>query len=186
MTVLYFFYGSLQDPAQIRGVLDLPEAHGIILRPARISGYNIKLWGPYPALIRDEPSRNEDTTDEQSKAYVDGSVFEVRSDKHEAQFQYYETRNYTPHWVQIEVGTGVGVQSDEAYETIAGKTFVWNGAASDLQDGTFDLQDFLRQKARWFKTLNDEVEEGEINCKPVVMEIRENIHADIHRETFDD
>jgi len=46
----YFFYGSLQSPTQLRYILSLPDPP--VLVPAKVYGYELKLWGPYPALFR--------------------------------------------------------------------------------------------------------------------------------------
>lgn len=45
----YFCYGTLMDPsllADILGLVDKPR-----LRPAKLVGYSLMLWGQYPALI---------------------------------------------------------------------------------------------------------------------------------------
>ncbi|THH27239.1 hypothetical protein EUX98_g6949 [Antrodiella citrinella] len=47
---LLFFYGTLSLPHVLQRVLGLNEAP--ILLPASIKGFSIKMWGPYPALIR--------------------------------------------------------------------------------------------------------------------------------------
>ena len=49
-----FFYGTLMDPDILSKVLRSSKPLPI-MRPARITGYEIKLWGPYPALIDDKP-----------------------------------------------------------------------------------------------------------------------------------
>ncbi|TCD63347.1 hypothetical protein EIP91_005648 [Steccherinum ochraceum] len=47
---LLFFYGTLSLPHILQRVLSLDSAP--ILLPATIEGYSVKMWGPYPALIR--------------------------------------------------------------------------------------------------------------------------------------
>ncbi|KAJ5840531.1 uncharacterized protein N7525_005719 [Penicillium rubens] len=49
-----FFYGTLMDPDILSKVLRSSKPLPI-MRPARITGYEIKLWGPYPALVDDKP-----------------------------------------------------------------------------------------------------------------------------------
>ncbi|CAG7915908.1 unnamed protein product [Penicillium olsonii] len=49
-----FFYGTLMDPDTLCKVLGLSRPPPL-MRPARIIGYQIKLWGPYPALLDDKP-----------------------------------------------------------------------------------------------------------------------------------
>ncbi|KIM73859.1 hypothetical protein PILCRDRAFT_14928 [Piloderma croceum F 1598] len=46
----YFFYGSLMDPGQLARVLGLRQ-YQAVTRPASITGYSCKMWGPYPALV---------------------------------------------------------------------------------------------------------------------------------------
>ncbi|KAF8846633.1 hypothetical protein BDZ45DRAFT_734121 [Acephala macrosclerotiorum] len=45
----FFFYGSLMDARQLRKVLQLQETP--VLQSASIVGWNIMLWGQYPALV---------------------------------------------------------------------------------------------------------------------------------------
>ncbi|KAE8874282.1 hypothetical protein PTNB73_00914 [Pyrenophora teres f. teres] len=44
-----FFYGSLMDPEVIQSVIKLTELP--TTKPATISGFKIKMWGIYPALV---------------------------------------------------------------------------------------------------------------------------------------
>ncbi|KAH8094751.1 hypothetical protein BXZ70DRAFT_357158 [Cristinia sonorae] len=47
---LLFFYGTLSLPHVLQRVLGLYEAP--MLLPASVSGFEVKMWGPYPALVR--------------------------------------------------------------------------------------------------------------------------------------
>jgi len=47
---LLFFYGTLSLPHILQQVLSLNETP--ILLPASITGFNIRMWGPFPALVR--------------------------------------------------------------------------------------------------------------------------------------
>ena len=53
-----FFYGALKDPVRLAAVLHLPDGQAPYLRPAKLVGYHIMLWGQYPALL-DGPPGNE-------------------------------------------------------------------------------------------------------------------------------
>lgn len=48
---LYFLYGTLMDPSTLASVLKQPGR--LELYPAYITGYPIKLWGEYPAIVDD-------------------------------------------------------------------------------------------------------------------------------------
>lgn len=54
---LLFFYGTLSLPHVLQRVLGINQAP--ILLPASISGYTMKMWGPYPALVRPEQPQSE-------------------------------------------------------------------------------------------------------------------------------
>ncbi|OQD63054.1 hypothetical protein PENPOL_c010G09259 [Penicillium polonicum] len=63
-----FFYGTLMDPPTLARILQLPEPP--IMRPAKLIGYHIKLWGPYPALLVGPPLHP-----------VDGLAYELQSEE---------------------------------------------------------------------------------------------------------
>lgn len=48
---LYFFYGTLMDPASLQRVTGLQAAPR--MRPAHVVGYTTKLWGPFPGCCTD-------------------------------------------------------------------------------------------------------------------------------------
>lgn len=116
----YFFYGSLMDASTLQRVLGLEERPQ--LKPASIVGYDIKMWGPYPAL-QDGPPGN----------VVPGMMWEVEGTKRKDRLAEYETSNYKEHGCIIEMADGSNVW---------GTTFMWNGNASELKEGTFDLKDW--------------------------------------------
>ncbi|KAJ5655658.1 hypothetical protein N7507_007608 [Penicillium longicatenatum] len=49
-----FFYGTLMNPETLSRVLRTSDSL-LIMSRARVIGYDVKLWGPYPALIDGEP-----------------------------------------------------------------------------------------------------------------------------------
>ncbi|KAI9684219.1 MAG: hypothetical protein M1829_003490 [Trizodia sp. TS-e1964] len=118
-TELYFFYGSLQAPARLMSVLlsDPP-----LLRPAKLFGYKIMLWGPYPAIVEAEPDK-----------VINGMSYEVQSADHRQLLEFYETNNYKNDTclIQLEDGT----------KTV-GRTFTWNGDMSMLKEGVFHLKEW--------------------------------------------
>lgn len=77
-----FFYGTLMDPRTLCQVLKSPERPRI-MRRARVIGFEIKLWGPYPALLSGEPLRS-----------VDGMVYEILSQTELDRLAAYETDKY--------------------------------------------------------------------------------------------
>ena len=101
-----------------------------ILRPGFIVGYSIKMWGPYPTLVKG-PTGN----------VVNGLVYEVQWEKHEKRLAYYETDAYKSASCSIQPGFGG--------DAIIGKTFVWAGDPNDeiLRPGSFDLAKW--RKARY-------------------------------------
>jgi hypothetical protein len=50
--VWHFLYGPLMDPATLAGVVGLPESDPPTMRPAKVSGFQVKFVGSsgYPAL----------------------------------------------------------------------------------------------------------------------------------------
>ncbi len=128
---LFFFYGTLMDPATLTKVLNLIEPP--ILQPATITGYHCKLWGPYPVLL-----------DGPCGAKVKGVAFEVQSAEQVKLLQDYETKRYRKASCRIHLEDG---------SKIRGKTFVWHSSVEELHEGVFDLKDFQ------MKSLEDSVAE---------------------------
>lgn len=116
----YFFYGSLMDASTLQRVLGLEERPQ--LKPASIIGYHIKMWRPYPAL-QDGPTGN----------VVSGMMWEVEGTKRKERLAEYETSNYKEWGCVIDMEDG---------SNVLGTTFMWNGDASELKEGTFDLKDW--------------------------------------------
>lgn len=117
------------DPSFLSEVLNLSEKP--ILRPAKLVGYSLKLWGPYPALIDGPP-----------EAVVQGMVYEVKSEKHGARLADYETNAYAPAACRIHF-----TDDEEPIET-NGTIFKYAGSPLDVEDGEFDLKVWLRRMGR--------------------------------------
>ena len=81
-----FFYGSLMDPEVIQAVLALPDLP--TTQAASISGFRVRMWGPYPTLL---PS---------SAGTVLGRVWKVTSEEHFNRLAEYETAAYR--WVECD------------------------------------------------------------------------------------
>ncbi|RYP92700.1 hypothetical protein DL770_001213 [Monosporascus sp. CRB-9-2] len=118
----FFFYGSLQDPGQIRRVcgLDASALPPGALQPATIRGWRVKMWGPYPALV----PADADTE-------VRGVVWKCEIGAHVSRLCFYETDNYRLEFVDIKKDDGEVIKD--------GRTFVHAGDPADLEEGSFDL-----------------------------------------------
>ena len=126
---VYFVYGSLMDPTTLKAVI---AARGPpMLRPATISGYHIKMWGRYPALL--------DSLDSQPPPTIHGMAFEIDRFEHAGRMcqrlQEYEGSKYelVQCLVQFE---------DDARECVRATTFKWIGHQRELKEGVFDLKDY--------------------------------------------
>ncbi|KAK6543712.1 hypothetical protein TWF694_000447 [Orbilia ellipsospora] len=113
-----FFYGSLTVPAVLKRVLGLREEP--VLRKAYITGFKIKLWGPYPALV---PLSPDDTLN-----IVSGAVYTVQTEDHLERLISYETKNYRLVSGPIKLTDSEPEGSNE----IAGMTFIWNSDPETL------------------------------------------------------
>lgn len=119
--VYYFFYGTLMDPPTLGRVLnrsDTPNVH-----KATIEAYKIKLWGEYPALVIGFPEQT-----------IHGIACKIRSQEEADRLAAYETAMYG--------ASGCGIRLEDG-SIVSGWTFVWNADESLLEEGTFDLQDWL-------------------------------------------
>lgn len=100
------------------------------LRPARISGYECKLWGQYPALV------------EAPDSVVEGAVYTVDTIEHGVEFAIYETNNYLAGPCRIHYTDGKEPTDDFGY------TFIFQGNQKDLSEGVFDLRVWLTRMGR--------------------------------------
>ncbi|KAL2844277.1 hypothetical protein BJX68DRAFT_269804 [Aspergillus pseudodeflectus] len=123
----YFFYGTLCHPPLLRQILNVDsELH---LRPAKITGFECKLWGPYPALVDAGNPHN----------VVDGYVYRVETPAHAQRLAEYETGNYRAGPCQIIYTDGKTPLEE------VGSTFQFVGDREDLDKGRFDLDVWLRR-----------------------------------------
>lgn len=124
-----FFYGTLMDPDTLSKALGSSKPPPT-LRPARIIGYEIKLWGPYPALLQ------------QPLHPVDGMVCGPLSPTQLEQLAAYETDKYHLQGCLINLLNNDG----STQKTIEGVSFMWNGREDELREGTFDLKQWRKDK----------------------------------------
>jgi gamma-glutamylcyclotransferase (GGCT)/AIG2-like uncharacterized protein YtfP len=117
----FFFYGSLMDPMQLRNVLYLEEPP--ILQPATITGWEIKMWDKYPALVFNHITH--------------GMAYEVRKEEHVKYLTDYETEVYRVKGCMIKLAGG---------RELPGKTFIWNAGQELLKEGSFDLKEWQMEQ----------------------------------------
>ena len=117
------------DPSLLSEILDLPEKPS--LRPAKLIGYSLKLWGQYPALV-----------DGATGEVVEGMAYNVESEQRAERLAEYETRAYRSAPCRIHFTDG-GEPGN-----ISGTTFQYAGNPLDIAEGKFDLGFWLRQMGR--------------------------------------
>jgi len=122
---VYFVYGSLMDPTTLQSVIKAREPP--VLRPAKISGYHLRMWGRYPALL-----------DKRPLLIIQGMAFEISEfedvDSIRQRLKDYEGPNYK--------ALQCFVQFDGNEERVRAITFKWVGDQSELKEGVFDLKDY--------------------------------------------
>lgn len=127
-----FLYGTSKDSARLAEVLqhktdDQPPK----LRPAKLVGYHIKLWGQYPALL-DGPPGNE----------VFGAAYEIQSPMEVVWLRAYETRKYAHRPCLIQLLD----DAEEGDKEVKGNTFMWNGQPDELTEGEFSLEEWKQRQ----------------------------------------
>jgi gamma-glutamylcyclotransferase (GGCT)/AIG2-like uncharacterized protein YtfP len=133
---VFFFYGSLMDREVLQTVLGLPVAPDV--GKGYITGFKVKMWGIYPALV---PNENNDGSK------VTGTFWTVDHKDSETRLSNYETRAYKT--------TKVTIAESDGKATYEGRTFCWAGDidSPDLEDGTFD---FERYQQNFKPSMRDE------------------------------
>jgi gamma-glutamylcyclotransferase (GGCT)/AIG2-like uncharacterized protein YtfP len=120
-----FFYGSLMDADVLRAITGLPEAP--LVKKGTITGFAIKMWGIYPALVTCSTGK------------INGTVWEVTSKAQFRRLTAYETSAYT--WCECDVVLEDGeVLSSQCY------TFCWAGDVNsqDLEERKFDFERYQK------------------------------------------
>lgn len=129
----FFFYGSLQVPNVLKRICDL-EGDVYDANPlrgdAKIGGWRIKMWGPFPALV---PTS-------QYHELVKGMAWKCEDPRHVAKLCMYETNAYRMAYCTITVPTADGRE----VETIENaRTFV-STLDQELDEGEFDLDQYKK------------------------------------------
>ncbi|CAG7937610.1 unnamed protein product [Penicillium nalgiovense] len=127
-----FFYGTLMDPPTLARILQLPEPP--TMRPAKVVGYHIKLWGPYPALLTGPPLHP-----------VDGLAYKVQSQEQLNRLSAYETSKYRIKACMIKFPSENGGEE----ERVRGIVFIWNGESEELREGSFTVEKWLDQRKKY-------------------------------------
>ncbi|KAF2125903.1 hypothetical protein P153DRAFT_348110 [Dothidotthia symphoricarpi CBS 119687] len=119
-----FFYGSLMDPDVLQAITGLPEAP--LVKKGTITGFSIRMWGTYPALV---PC---------STGEVKGTVWELTSEAHFRRLADYETLAYT--WCECNVVLEDGKSLSSC------RTFCWAGDVNsqDLEEREFDFERYQK------------------------------------------
>ncbi|KAJ5787245.1 hypothetical protein N7457_002235 [Penicillium paradoxum] len=111
-----FFYGTLMNPHTLSQVLKLSTPPPV-MRRARVIGFEIRLWGPYPALVDGKPLHQ-----------VDGMACELLSPTQLDRLAAYETDKYSLMTCLIDLLNDDGSTA----RTIEGVAFMWNGQQDEL------------------------------------------------------
>jgi gamma-glutamylcyclotransferase (GGCT)/AIG2-like uncharacterized protein YtfP len=128
-TINVFFYGSLLSPTILSTVLSTPLTTTPPTKPGKTSGFQLKLWGPYPVLIR-APATH--------KGKVNGEVCAVTLEQFD-RLQNYEGPMYR--WRECDVE----LEGREGGEVLRGcRVFCARREGSrELVDGVWSLE-FLK------------------------------------------
>lgn len=121
---LYFFYGTLMDPASLQRVTGLQAAPR--MRPAHVVGYTTKLWGPFPVLLHGE---QDDV--------VRGVACEIEGSELKRRLKEYEGKDFDEWELDLRLNKPDGV-----WEVARGVTFKWVGPRDELEEGTFSLSEW--------------------------------------------
>jgi hypothetical protein len=98
-----------------------PQELRKVLQPASIVGYEVMLWGQYPALVF------------KADNITHGMAYEVQKEEHVEYLKRYETEVYRVRGSMIKLADG---------REVVGKTFVWNAEKELLKRGNFNLKDW--------------------------------------------
>lgn len=115
------------DPSLLKEILSLEDEPE--LRPAYVSGYQCRLWGPYPALVDGDEN-------------VHGAAYHIKMGSDVLKLAAYETKNYRLEGCRIFYSDG------QPPEDEIDAVFVFDGNKRDLDEGEFDLRTYLKRMGR--------------------------------------
>ncbi|KAK6363027.1 hypothetical protein TWF730_000476 [Orbilia blumenaviensis] len=122
--ILLFFYENLGTPSVLQRILRLPEEP--TLDPVQIYGYKVKLWGPYPALAKN------DSSDGGLPPVLGGCAYEVTEKSQLERLKTFKGKNFALEKVKIhDISPETGKPRERE-----GATFVWSGLPGLLKDGS--------------------------------------------------
>ncbi|KAJ2982241.1 hypothetical protein NUW58_g6486 [Xylaria curta] len=125
----FFFYGSLQIPNVLRRVCQIDDQNTItMIKDARIRGWKIKMWGPYPALV---PAAKDHE--------VQGVAWLCNKSEHVARLSTYETAAYRMAYCDVSIPSADGEGVDVIKNA---RTFVSTEDPITLEDGRFDVAEY--------------------------------------------
>lgn len=113
-------------PHILKQVLRLDADIHPTLSRAQVLDHNIKLRGPYPALVK---------TDTDNVTGPVGMIYRLEEEQHLRRLEFYEGVNY-------KLGTCNVLKEGEA-RPVSCYTFLWNGRPWDLKEGVFDTTMFI-------------------------------------------
>ncbi|CAG7959312.1 unnamed protein product [Penicillium nalgiovense] len=116
------------DPHMLSQALKLLKQPPVMGR-ARVTGFEIKLWGPYPAPLG-KPLHS-----------VEGVACEILSQMQLDRLAAYETDKYRLRPCLIDLLDS----DDNIQKDIEGVTFMWNGQQNELREGMFYLKQWKRR-----------------------------------------
>ncbi|RDW61781.1 gamma-glutamylcyclotransferase family protein [Aspergillus mulundensis] len=134
----YFFYGTLSEPSLLSEILKLDTVPH--LRPARITGYAVRMWGAYPALVSVH-KQNDDSafeSDGDPDSVVTGFVYRVETVQHAERLALYDARNYRPEPCLITYADAYGDWKELVEERELGWVFRFVGDHHELSHGDLD------------------------------------------------
>ena len=126
---VYFFYGTLKDPAILSHVLDTPVTSSD-LRPAHVVGYAREMWGQYQALVNGPTG-----------AVLEGMAYEVQTEIDAQKLAAYETNAYKTAPCIINFGSE---HDDLEPRKVQGMTFMYAGDPQALREGRWDRELWMR------------------------------------------
>lgn len=147
----YFLYGTLSDPSTLQSVLSCSDRP--VLRPARLEGYKMQMWGAYPALIPPSPPPSIATDADEGEAHdivgakdvVGGVLFEPSEFEHAGNVHErshaYEGANYERTTCLVDVKGQT--------TKVCANTFVWVGDTNELTETRecgFDLREWQMRR----------------------------------------
>ena len=114
----------------------------------------MKMWGPYPVLVKSTAAASTTTAENKEEAggggVITGMAYDLESRDDLWKLAYYEGYNYQLMEVDITIVDEDHVGEEGEKVVVKGGVFAWVGDEGELSEGKFDVDEYIEAQKKRF------------------------------------